>query len=108
VKGELSSIDIHQGHTVFSTDLVDGEVSVVVYPWDVTVSLLATDDSTMNHIEAPIDSLVTLGNRARVRLGPIVAEITVASVERLGLVEGRGAVASFKATATRLVPSASK
>ncbi len=108
VEGGLSSIDLHPGHTVFSTDLVDGEVSVVVYPWDISVSLLPTDDSTLNHIEAPIDSLVTFGNRARVRLGPVVAEITIASVERLGLAEGRTAVASFKATATRLVPSGSK
>ena len=108
VEDGLSRIDLHRGHTVFSTDLVDGEVSVVVYPWDVSVSLFPTDDSTLNHIVAPIDSLVTFGNRARVRLGPVVAEITVASVERLALVEGRGAVASFKATATRLVPFASK
>ena len=72
------------------------------------MALFPTDDSTLNHIEAPIDSLVTFGNRARVRLGPVVAEITVASVERLGLIEGRGAVASFKATATRLVPATSK
>ena len=79
-----------------------------MYPWDVSISLLPTDGSTLNHIEAPIESLVSFGNRARVRLGPVVAEITVASVKRLGLAEGRGAVASFKATATRLVPAGSK
>ena len=99
----LSRIDVG-GHTLFSTDLVSGDVSVVIYPWDIAVSLEAPDDSALNHIAAPIGSVVTFGNRARVAVGPVVAEITVASKERLGLTEGRTAVASFKATATRLVP----
>jgi molybdopterin-binding protein len=40
----------------------------------------------------------------RVRVGPLTAEITVASAERLDLRVGTPVVASFKATATRLVP----
>jgi molybdopterin-binding protein len=47
-----------------------------------------------------------LGNRARVALGPLVAEVTTASLERLALREGDAVVASFKATATRLLPLA--
>jgi molybdopterin-binding protein len=39
-----------------------------------------------------------------VRVGPIVAEITAASAERLDLRPGALAVASFKATAARLFP----
>jgi hypothetical protein len=45
-----------------------------------------------------------MGNRTRVRVGPIVAEITAASAERLGLRPGVLATASFKATAARLFP----
>jgi molybdopterin-binding protein len=37
-------------------------------------------------------------------VGPLTAEITPASAERLGLREGDAAVASFKATGTRIVP----
>lgn len=103
IEGGLSRVELGGRHTVFSTDLVSGPASVVVYPWDIAVSLESPDDSTLNHIEGRIDSLVAFGNRARVRMGPIVAEITVASVERLGLAEGMTAVASFKATATRLI-----
>jgi molybdopterin-binding protein len=51
-----------------------------------------------------VRSLVTLGNRVRVRVGPLTAELTSASVERLGLAEGDSVVASFKATAARVVP----
>jgi molybdopterin-binding protein len=40
----------------------------------------------------------------RVRIGPVTAEITSASAERLALRAGETAVASFKATGTRLLP----
>ena len=58
----------------------------------------------MNHVHAPIASLVRLGNRVRVRVGPLTAEVTAASATRLGLAEGGVAYATFKATGTRLVP----
>ena len=58
----------------------------------------------MNVIEDTIRSVVHVGNRVRVRIGPVTAEVTEASVERLGLVPGAKVVASFKATGTRLVP----
>ena len=55
-------------------------------------------------LDEGVRSLVALGNRVRVRVGPLTAEITAASAERLGLHEGDAVVASFKATAARLVP----
>ena len=100
----LSRVDLDGGHTVYSTDPAEGEVAVVVYPWDVAVSLELAEGSTLNHITAPIDTSVAFGNRTRVRLGPVVAELTSVSAERLGLVKGMTAIASFKATATRLIP----
>jgi molybdate transport system ATP-binding protein len=99
----LTEVRLQEGPVVYSTDPTEGDVAVVVYPWDVAVALRSPDDSTLNHLEAPIDSIVTYGNKARVRLGGIVAELTTASAERLGLAEGSTAVASFKATATRLI-----
>ncbi len=77
-----------------------------MYPWEVSLAREAVEDSAVNHIRAPIASLVPLGNRVRVRVGPLAAEVTAASVERLGLREGDVVVASFKATATRLLPLA--
>ena len=57
----------------------------------------------MNAIEGEIRSIVHVGNRARVTIGPVTAEVTNASVERLGLTLGSTAKASFKAAGTRLV-----
>jgi molybdopterin-binding protein len=71
---------------------------------EVAIAREAPVDSALNRVTAPIVSLVPGGNRVRVRVGPIVAELTAPSVERLGLVVGEVVVASFKATATRLVP----
>ena len=44
-----------------------------------------------------------MGNRVRVRIGPVVAEITASSAERLDARDPESlATASFKATAARL------
>ena len=47
-----------------------------------------------------------LGNRARVTIGPVSAEITAESLRRLGLQTGGRAYATFKATGTRVVSGA--
>jgi molybdopterin-binding protein len=47
---------------------------------------------------------VEVGNRVRVRVGPLTAEVTSASAERLRLSSGGAVYATFKATGTRLVP----
>jgi molybdate transport system ATP-binding protein len=101
---DLTLIELEGGGTVYSTDHAEGPVGVVVYPWDVAVGRHHQPDSAMNVIEDTIRSVVHVGNRVRVRIGPVTAEVTEASVERLGLAPGAKVVASFKATGTRLVP----
>jgi molybdopterin-binding protein len=68
------------------------------------VSRTPPNDSAQNHIAGIVASLVPVGNRVRVRVGPVTAEITADSSERLGLEVGGRAVASFKASGTRLLP----
>jgi molybdopterin-binding protein len=62
------------------------------------------EGSALNLLSGEVVSVVQVGNRMRVRIGPLTAEVTAASAERLALEPGRIAFASFKATATRLVP----
>jgi molybdate transport system ATP-binding protein len=100
----LTEVTLADGGRLFSIDPTEGEVGVAVHPWEVAIGLEPVDDSTLNHLRGEIASLVTLGNRVRVRIGPVTAEVTAASAERLGLQEGQAAYASFKATGTRLVP----
>jgi molybdate transport system ATP-binding protein len=109
VSGErdgLTEIALEGGARVYSTDPAHGAVGVVVQPWDVSLAREAPDDSALNHVRAPITSLVPVGNRVRVRVGPLTAEVTSASAARLDLAVGDVVVASFKATGTRLVPLA--
>ena len=61
------------------------------------------EDSALNVIEAPIRNVTELGNRVRITIGPVTAEVTAESRERLGLEPGRQAFATFKATGTRVV-----
>jgi molybdopterin-binding protein len=57
----------------------------------------------MNRVAGAIISVSPIGNRARVRLGSLTAEVTAASAARLGLAPGTFVVGAFKATATRLL-----
>ncbi len=101
--GGLTQVILDGGGSIWTTDPGEGPVALAVYPWDVSIGHEAPDDSAVNHVRAPISSLVALGNRVRVRVGPVTAEVTARSAERLGLRQGDVVVATFKATATRLV-----
>ncbi len=100
----LSHVSLDGGLSLWSADQASGAVNVGVYPWDVSLGVDVPHDSRMNHVRAAVVSVAPMGNRTRVRVGPIVAEITAASAERLDLRPGVVAVASFKATAARLFP----
>jgi molybdate transport system ATP-binding protein len=102
----LTEVALDAGGTVWTTDQGAGRVAVAVYPWEVSLSRDVPDDSAVNHVRAPVGSVVSIGNRARVRVGPLTAEVTEASAKRLALVEGDVVVASFKATGARLLPFA--
>jgi molybdenum ABC transporter ATP-binding protein len=106
-QGGMTAITLESGDVIFSTEPANGPVEVVVYPWEVLVGRAHQQDSALNVIEAEIRSLVHVGNRVRIRIGELTAEVTEASVEKLGLAVGTRAVASFKATGTRLVSRAS-
>jgi molybdopterin-binding protein len=99
----LTEIVLEGGESIFSADEGSGPVEAVVYPWEISVGHDHQLDSAQNEIRGEIRSIATVGNRVRVRIGPITAEVTAASVERLELAVGKPAVASFKATGTRLV-----
>ena len=101
--GGLTEVVLDTGGCAFSTDHGEGRVGLAVYPWEVSLARTESADSAVNHLRGEVRSLVALGNRVRVRVGPLAAEVTAASAERLALVEGELVVASFKATATRLV-----
>jgi molybdate transport system ATP-binding protein len=99
----LTRVLLDSGILVYSTDEAHGRASLVVYPWDVSLARAAPDDSALNHLSGEILSLVRMGNRVRVRLPFLTAEITASSAERLELRAGESVVASFKATQARLL-----
>lgn len=96
-------VRLEDGTVVTTADEADGAVVLAVYPWDITISTVLPNDSAMNLICAPIRGITELGNRVRVSIGPVSAEITADSLHRLGLKVGQTAFASFKATGTRVV-----
>ena len=99
----LTEVVLDGGGIVWTADAGSGRVAVAVYPWEVSISREMPHDSALNHVRAPVVSIVPLGNRVRVRVGPVTAEVTAGSAERLGIREGDVVVASFKATGARLL-----
>jgi molybdate transport system ATP-binding protein len=100
----LTAVRLDEQTTIYSTDETFGAVDVVVYPWDVSLALADHADSALNLIAGEVLSVARIGNRVRVRLEAMTAEVTARSAERLELRPRSHVVASFKATATRLLP----
>jgi molybdate transport system ATP-binding protein len=104
----LTHVTLDGGGTVYSTEPANGPVAVSVYPWDITISPPDTErfGSAQNHLAVEVTSITPVGNRVRVGLAapqPLSAEITGASARQLALQPGARAIASWKATSTRLL-----
>ncbi|MEZ5062446.1 MAG: ABC transporter ATP-binding protein [Solirubrobacterales bacterium] len=106
----LTEVELAGGGVVVSTDRGEGPVAVSVFPWEIELHASAPSgegDSALNRLAASVTGVTEFGNRARVALAlpqPAVAEVTSASVQRLGLAPGTSVEVSWKATATRLTP----
>jgi len=83
-------------------------VIALVRPTAVTLSSERPLGSARNAFTGQITSVAVEGHRARVRIAtnpPLVADVTLGSVERIGLREGAEVWASFKAIDVDVVPS---
>jgi molybdate transport system ATP-binding protein len=105
----LTCVELDGGGTVFSTEPGAGPVAVSVYPWEIALAPPGSEraGSAQNHLPVRVVSVTAVGTRVRAGLAapqPLVAELSDASVHELGIVPGASAVATWKASATRLVP----
>ena len=105
----LTEIELDGGGTLNSTDLIRGPVVALVYPWEISLEPAdaPSTGSALNRLPVEVVSVTEIGNRVRVGLSapqPLVAEVTAESTRSLGLRPGVRATATWKATATRLVP----
>jgi molybdate transport system ATP-binding protein len=110
-EGGLTVVELEGGGRLASVDAAAGPVAASVFPWEIELSPPGREDgsgtSALNRLPAEVVSVSEFGNRARVGLRagqPLAAEVTSASVARLGIAPGARVEASWKATATRLSP----
>ena len=104
----VTYVDLDGGGHVTSTDPAQGVVAVSVYPWEIVIEPAGEEahGSVENRLPAEVLSVTTVGSRVRVGLAgaqPLVAEVTRSSAERLKLEPGARVIATWKATATRLI-----
>jgi molybdate transport system ATP-binding protein len=106
--GAGTVVGLDGGGGVTSTDAATGRVAVSIHPWEIALEPAgaAASGSPLNRLPARVESVTVVGSRARIGLmagQPLAAEVTAESAERLGLEPGSAVVATWKATATRLV-----
>ncbi|HMO00341.1 MAG TPA: ABC transporter ATP-binding protein [Miltoncostaeaceae bacterium] len=97
---------LEQGAVVHAADGPEGPVGAVVHPWDVTLAADGDPPGAGNHLRAPVGAVTPRGDRVRVRVGPLVAEIPAAAAEAAGVAPGRVVTATWAPESTRLVPLA--
>ncbi|HET8593278.1 MAG TPA: ABC transporter ATP-binding protein [Solirubrobacterales bacterium] len=107
--GGLSRIELDGGGLLRSTDQVEGRVAACVFPWEIALEPADAEPhgSALNRLAVEVVSVAEVGTRVRVGLAapqPLVAEVTAESTRSLGLRPGLELSATWKATATRLVP----
>jgi molybdate transport system ATP-binding protein len=105
----LTRVTLDGGGEVTSPEAAAGPVAVTVYPWDIALAPAGTIDpgSARNHLDVEVISVTAVGSRVRVGLAapqPLAAELTEPAVALLHLRPGARMVATWKATATRLLP----
>lgn len=100
----LSEVALEGGAVVRAPAGPEGAVGVVVHPWDVTLAPPGSRAPGLNRIRGPILSVVLDGNRLRVRVGPLLAEVAAGSDGSAGVAPGQVVDALFAPSAARLVP----
>ena len=105
----LTRVALDGGGEVTSSESAAGPVAVTVYPWDIALAPPGSVDpgSARNHLDVEVVSVTAVGGRVRVGLiapQPLTAELTEPAVRAMNVAPGQRAVASWKATATRLLP----
>jgi molybdate/tungstate transport system ATP-binding protein len=84
----------------------EGPIHAVIRPEDIVLSLTQHPDSARNHMRAVVRRLERIGPVTLVHLDvgrPLMASLTTASVEEMGLRSGMSVIVAFKATAIYLV-----
>jgi molybdate transport system ATP-binding protein len=104
----LTSVRLDGGGEVTSSEPANGPVAVTVYPWEIALAPAGTRDpgSARNHLDVEVVSVTAVGSRVRIGLAapqPLTAELTEPAVRTLHIEPGQRAVATWKATATRLL-----
>ncbi|WP_217913292.1 ABC transporter ATP-binding protein [Miltoncostaea marina] len=109
--GGLALVALDGGGTVRGAPALSGRVAAVVAPWRVALEGAGGDGRAgagagdgANRITAPVASVTPRGDRARVRVGPLVAEVPADAAAALGVAPGRVLTARFVPADTRIVP----
>ncbi len=100
----LTEVRLAIGELIHSSDAAEGEVDVVIHPWEITLTPEpAPPDAARNELRGPLGPLTGLGGRVRTSVGPLSVELTAAAARERSLTPGDPVCASFAPEHTRLI-----
>jgi molybdate transport system ATP-binding protein len=104
---ERDRVMLDDGGELIVPDAVAGDVFAVIHPRAIALLRVKPEGTPRNVWQGTIDEIDVTGPTARIRVGtvpPVVAEVTTASVDALGLVPGAHVWVTIKATEIVLYP----
>jgi molybdate transport system ATP-binding protein len=102
--GQGTAVTLDRGGVVYVAEAAVGRVSVLVAPWAITVGLSEpVCDPAVNHLSGTVEQVVPLGDRVRIVVAGVTAEVTTDRAASLGIGVGTPAVLSWQAAATRVL-----
>ena len=104
--GGRVEVTLEQGAVIHAAEGPEGPVGAVVHPWDVALPAGDGPADGGNRLRAPVGGVTPRGDRVRVRVGPLVAEVAADAALAAGAEPGRVVTATWPVESTRLVPLA--
>ena len=89
---------------MYSADGGEGRVGLAVYPWEISLARAESLDSAVNHVHGEVSSVVVARQPRPRSRRPADGRDHHGLGGASGAARGGPVVASFKATASRLVP----
>ncbi|HEX7064572.1 MAG TPA: ABC transporter ATP-binding protein [Bacillales bacterium] len=91
------------------TEVEEGRLSVMIYPWDIELTKEKPADEGMNVLKGEAVNILSYGNRARIEIEgglPLTAEIPAKTLEQMGLKEQETVYAVIDPVAVQVLENA--
>ncbi|MGO4886587.1 ABC transporter ATP-binding protein [Anaerobacillus sp. MEB173] len=103
---DLVQLNIFGNQSLYSKDQGEGNISLVIHPWDIQVTKRLPNNSSLNVISGKVSNLLRYGNRLRIFIEgaiPLIVEVTSSDQAYFQIQEGDVVYATVDPSYVRIV-----